>query len=119
VDNYGHNNSHAYPDTIIFFDKPLRYIKAQSYVVDDYCEKTIEQILRDIPSDTLSIFYFHSDTLNKYSWEEIQRDYRILQRYDLSIEDIHVLYDQYDIPEIPYPPTEIMKNMKMYPSYEK
>jgi hypothetical protein len=78
-----------------------------------------EQFFNNLPKDTLSLFIFHTDTLTKYSWEEIRREYKILRRYDLSIEDIHRLKNKYDVPKIPYPPTEIMKNMKMYPPYEK
>ena len=38
--------------------------------------------------DTLSIFIFDADTINMYSWEEIRKGYKILQRYDISPEDI-------------------------------
>jgi hypothetical protein len=76
-----------------------------------------EKWIASFPNDTVSIYIFNQDTLNRYSWEEIQRDYKILQRYDLSLEDIRKLKNQYGVPEIPYPPTEIMKNMKMYPPY--
>ena len=62
--------------------------------------------------DTLCLFIFDADTFNTYSWEEIQNDYKVLQRYDLSLENIEALKRQ-----IPYPPTEAMKNMKMYPAY--
>jgi hypothetical protein len=78
----------------------------------------LENYFHKIPSDTLSVFYFHVDTINKYSWEEIRQGYKVLRRYDLSIDDLYLLYNKYDIPEIPYPPDERMKNMKMYPPYE-
>lgn len=73
-----------------------------------------EKYFRTLPNDTLSLFIFHTDTLNKYKWEEIRKNYRVLKRYDLSIEDIQLL--DY---EIPYPPTEKMKNMRMYPPYDE
>lgn len=40
----------------------------------------------DIPymNDTLMFFVFSRDTLNKYSWEEIKRDYKILKRIDIT-----------------------------------
>ena len=41
-----------------------------------------------LPHDTLSIFIFSTDTLNKYSWEEIRDGYNILERYDLSQDDL-------------------------------
>jgi hypothetical protein len=56
------------------------------------------------------IYIFNQDTLNKYTWEEIQREYKVLQRYDLSSEDINLLYNKYKVPEIPYPPDENEKH---------
>ncbi|NWO28348.1 hypothetical protein [Capnocytophaga sp. oral taxon 903] len=70
------------------------------------------EILKKLPKDTLSIFIFSSDTLNKYSWEEVRRDYKILKRYDLSYEDCVRLNFI-----VPYPPTPEMSRMKMYPKY--
>jgi hypothetical protein len=66
-----------------------------------------------VQSDTLSVFFFDPDTLSAYNWEIIRNEYKILIRYDLSHEDLKrtnwIIY---------YPPNEIMKNMKMYPTYE-
>ena len=64
--------------------------------------------------DTISMFIFDSDTFNMYSWEEIRNGYKILQRYDLSDEDFKALRHS-----ISYPPTEAMKDVKMYPPYEQ
>ena len=73
-----------------------------------------EEEIESLPKDTLSIFIFSTDTLNKYSWEEVRRDYKILRRYDLSIQDLELLdYKVY------YPPTPAMSRMKMYPKYER
>ena len=66
----------------------------------------------DIWVDTLSLFIFDADTFNMYSWEEIQSGYKILQRYDISPENIKAL--KYNLS---YPPTEAMKDIKMYPPY--
>jgi hypothetical protein len=111
------NHSFGYPDTTISF-KTSGEIKAGSHIVVA-SGSTIEEQITQISSDTLSIFYFHPDTLKKYSWEEIQQNYKILRRYDLSIENFSSLKNKYGVPEIPYPPTEAMKNMKMYPPYGK
>lgn len=111
--------SNAYPNTTIFFnDKNMKLIKRQEQIGVGN-RFPLEEIIKSLPSDTLSIFYIHSDTLRKYSWEIIQCEYKILQRYDLSIIDIDKLKNEYGIPVIPYPPTETMKNMKMYPPYKK
>ena len=70
-----------------------------------------------LPKDTLSVFIFHTDTLNKYTWEEVRDRYLILKRYDLSLDDLMKLKNDYSVPEITYPPDERMKGMKMYPPY--
>ena len=108
----------VYPDTLLYFDKSeLVFIKNGDYFRTSRSASPIIDWVASLPKDTLSIFYFQADTINKYSWEEIRHDYKVLCRYDLSSEDIRLLYDKYGIPEIPYPPTAAMKNMKMYPPY--
>jgi hypothetical protein len=79
---------------------------------------TYEDDVKGLDADTLSVYIFHADTLQKYTWEQIREDYKILKRYDLGINDIILLKNEYGFPVIPYPPTEAMKNMKMYPPYE-
>ena len=112
----------TYPDTTISFSKESMgsSLNARSHVFVNIGTLPIENYFSNIPSDTLSIFYFHPDTISKYSWEEIQHGYKILRRYDLSIEDMNLLFNnRYGSHEIPYPPDERMKNMKMYPPYER
>lgn len=36
----------------------------------------------------ISILIFSSDTIQTYSWEEIQKNYNVLKRYDLSLQDL-------------------------------
>ncbi len=72
-----------------------------------------EVIFSDKKSDTISIYIFHTDTFNKYSWKEICEDYLVLKRYDLSLYDLKKLNFK-----VPYPPSPIMRDMKMYPPYE-
>jgi hypothetical protein len=55
--------------------------------------------------------------LDAYTWEHessqtIIDNYLVLQRYDLGLEDIQKLGWS-----LPFPPTEAMKDMKMYPPY--
>jgi hypothetical protein len=47
-----------------------------------------EKFFQTLPKDTLSVFIFHTDTLNKYSWEQVRDGYKISKRYDLSLEDL-------------------------------
>lgn len=69
-------------------------------------------VFKKLPQDTLSVFIFHTDTLNKYFWEEVRDGHKILKRYDLSYKDLEKLQFQ-----IPYPPSPEMAKMKMYPKY--
>jgi len=62
--------------------------------------------------DTLCLFIFDADTFNTYNWEEIQSDYKVLQRYDMNYENIKALKYY-----ITYPPDERMRDIKMYPPY--
>jgi len=70
---------------------------------------------KNLPVDTLSVYFFHPDTLTKYSWEKVREDYMILKRYDMSLENLQYL----DKKTVNYPPTESMKNIKQYPPYEE
>lgn len=66
--------------------------------------------------DTMSLYIIDADTLKKYSWEEIRTGYKILQRYDLDV-SVAALR-KLDL-KVTYPPTEAMKDVKMYPPYKK
>ena len=64
------------------------------------------------PSGIMSLFILSCDTLAKYPWEQVREDYNILVRYDLRLQDLYKL----DF-KVVYPPSEAMKDMKMYPPY--
>jgi hypothetical protein len=50
-----------------------------------------EKFFQELPYDTLSVFIFHTDTLNKYTWEEVRDGYKILKRFDLSLKDLQYM----------------------------
>ncbi|NGF57657.1 hypothetical protein G5B35_24150 [Parapusillimonas sp. SGNA-6] len=118
INNNGTVLDPIYPDTTI--TKSIKHISKpipQDFIIRPG-EKEIfvessgpwEEKRRGI--DTLSLVIFSVDTLEKYPWEIIREDYMILQRYDLSMSDLRKL--DYSIA---YPPTEAMRNMKMWPRY--
>jgi hypothetical protein len=39
-------------------------------------------------TDTLSIYVFDTDTLNTYDWVKVKVGYKVLKRYDLSLDDL-------------------------------
>jgi len=106
----------CYPDTLLPKDNIFVYnknIKPMEHFHYD-SQMRWDKVFQLLPKDTLSIFIFSSDTLNKYDWEEMRKGYKILKRYDLSIQDLDLLgYGVY------YPPITIMSEMKMYPKYER
>ena len=71
-----------------------------------------KKFVKQYNSDTIIIFIFHTDTLSKYTWDEIRGGRKILKRYDVSWQELEKLNGR-----IAYPPTEAMKDMKMYPPY--
>ena len=60
----------------------------------------------------LIVYVFDADVVENTSWEVVARDYLVLKRYDLTLEDLQRLDWK-----ITYPPTEAMKDVKMYPQY--
>ena len=115
----GGHDGVVYPDTLLSFNQSeLVAIKSGKQYKTYFSHVPITDWISSLPRDTLSVFYFHTDTLAKYKWDEIKERYKVLRRYDLSIEDINILHNKDGVPEIPYPPDERMKNMKMYPPYD-
>jgi hypothetical protein len=112
------NNCIIYPDTALSILQ--KYIGGDTQPNDTRCfeqlNSTYEYWFSSFPNDTISIYLFNKDTVDMYDWEIVQRDYKILQRYDLSLADIYALKEK-NGPVITYPPDERMKNMKMYPPY--
>ena len=103
--------SYNYPNTSIAQNKPILirvYPKDYSHLDSN---KDWDKVLVP-PKDTISIFILSKDTVDRYSWDKIRIGYNVLKRYDLSLDDLEMLSWS-----IYYPPTEAMKDMKMYPHY--
>ena len=69
-------------------------------------------IFKSLPADTLSIYIFSQDTLDRYNWAVVQSDYKVLQRYDISYDDFIKFRGEFY-----YPPTPKMKHIHMWPRY--
>ena len=84
---YGGNGGTAYPDTTLpINDYTVKDIKSGTQYPFDV--NSLESTINRLPADTLSIYIFHTDTLKKYSWQEVRDGYKVLKRYDLSLEDL-------------------------------
>lgn len=111
----------CYPDTLLP-ETPVFYVIVDSVKTNPkedqialYDGSSISKAVKtNTTSDTLSVFVFHIDTLLNHLWKEIRDGYKILVRYDLSAKDLESLRG-----EIYYPPTMAMRNIKMFPPYEK
>lgn len=81
------------------------------YRKEDISKKEFDKHFK---SGIYSVFIIDAQTaIHEKSWEQIQEDYDILVRYDLTFDDIHRLGKV-----IPFPPTDEMKGMKMFPPYD-
>ena len=115
----GNIGTTAYPDTTLSFEKKhIGYdTKPNNRAYRTLPTLTYVEWFAKLPQDTLSIFIFSKDTLDTYLWEEIRQGYKTLQRYDLSLENLKRLSDENGVPVIVYPPSAVMKDIKMYPPY--
>ena len=72
----------------------------------------IENMPRWNYSDTLFLFIFDANVIENTPWEVVARDYLVLRRYDLTLEDLRRLNWQ-----VTYPPTEAMRDVRMFPPF--
>jgi hypothetical protein len=77
-----------YPDSLPLTNEYIMYDISKVISPGEESQLSWERFFQELPKDTLSVFIFHTDTLNKYSWEEVRDGYMILKRYDLSLEDL-------------------------------
>ena len=114
-------SSYLYPDTSTFAGIPnpvlaptnTKIFPNESNTSVFWGNDCIELAYKDlIPSDTMMIYIFDAEVLETEEWSDVIHDYKVLIRYDLSQNDLKYLDWK-----VTYPPTEAMKDMKMYPSY--
>lgn len=105
-------DSTAYPDTSLPRKLIRRFlepnIEKQVLIYDG--SGTIESFFERRLKDTLSIFIFNADTLQKYPWDTIRKRYMVLIRYDLSLQD---LKNRRSFIEYPYDSTK--GKLKVWP----
>lgn len=78
---------HMYPDTAIQDDKlNMRTIQPGK---TDYWSIRLswEKFFKELPTDTLSVYIFHADTVRLVDWSMIRNEYKV-KRYDLSLDDL-------------------------------
>ncbi len=80
--------SETYPDTSIIETQPILKLVQPNSSRKESSWGTWNERFEQINEGKISIFIFHSDTLNKYSWDKIRSEYMVLKRFDLSLEDL-------------------------------
>lgn len=83
---------------------PYLHILCESYDWSDALAST----------DTVRLFFFESKIVSENEWSVISRDNLVLQRYDLTKDDLNRLNWR-----IAYPPTEDMMDVCMWPPYNE
>jgi hypothetical protein len=82
------NAEKQYPDTLLpSSNATFLKIPANKRGYFD-SETTWKENIKNLPSDTLSVFFIDGSTFENEEWDTIQNNYLILKRYDLSIEDL-------------------------------
>jgi hypothetical protein len=112
----------GYPDTVYAIKYPPSIVSQKERLKIQSGEVSSEALAHP-RGNCLEDAYHYYDTimyyvLDAYTWEHessqaIIDNYLVLQRYDLSLEDIRQLGWS-----LQFPPTEAMRHMKMYPPYE-
>jgi hypothetical protein len=65
-------------------------------------------------NDTIAFYFFDADVMENTPWETVKKEYLVLYRYDLTLENLRTLNWV-----IPYPPTRAMKDMYIHPPYQE
>lgn len=83
------NMQYNFPDTLIMFQHDPGLIahensKGELSSKHDF----IKEIDKKSPGNKISIFLYSVDTLDKYGFENIKTNYRILRRYDLTSDEL-------------------------------
>lgn len=105
------DGKYEYPDTTLnekmYFEMTLPHSKGRA----TYSTRRWDRV---IVNGKMSIFILDKNIVDNMSWKKIQDDYMILQRYDVSIDELEDLNWT-----IYYPPTQAMENIYMFPPYEE
>ena len=102
------------PDTSL----PLQMPRAVNIKTGDYqtffdAKTDLSDIYAQYRTNTISLFVFSTELLSAVGWDSIRTTYSVLQRYDIGLNDFQSL-SHYPT----FPPTEEMRNIKIWPPYE-
>lgn len=102
-----------YPDTNLPFAIPrVVDVKAGDYQTIYDSRTNLEDFYKEYSTDTISLFVFSTELMHTAGWDSIRNFYAVLQRYDISLNDFRSMFYHPT-----FPPTEEMRNIKMWPPY--
>jgi hypothetical protein len=79
---------HKYPDTALISNKfEMGTIRSGGSTLW-HSSVPFDRLFELLPTDTLSIYLFHPDTLAKYDWSVIRSEYKVLKRFDVSLDEL-------------------------------
>ena len=79
---------YSYPDTILPVSRPsLISVGTSNYNYLDH-SFSWEEVIEELPSDTLSIYVFEKKEVSELGWKQIRTDYKVLIRKEYSSEDL-------------------------------
>jgi len=82
--------SFIYPDTTLMSTKPeFKSLNPgrSAYIFDaDVSKESLSRFYDN--GEIITVFIFNTDTLNRYSWDQIHDDYNILKRYEFTWEEL-------------------------------
>ncbi|PRP68281.1 hypothetical protein BST86_04095 [Nonlabens agnitus] len=102
----------VYPDTSITLNRNLLSVIAPYTTLSTGGFRSSKETFSELPTDTLSVYFFHPEVIESSTFESLRLNYRVLKRYDLSYKDFLMLNK-----EVIYPPTPAMANIQQLPSY--
>ena len=113
--------SYYYPDPLDIskipnFSEDQKNIKSNETRKNLYTRHCMEKYLNEGEwfFDTVYVYVFDATVVENTPWEVVARDYLVLKRYDLTLEDLQLLNWK-----ISYPPTEAMRYVIQSPPFKE
>ncbi|WMJ71739.1 alanine/glycine:cation symporter family protein [Cytophagaceae bacterium ABcell3] len=77
-----------YPDTLLPEHRPAFYHLQGGESLNISSGDGWQNVLSELPHNTLSIYVLSTDTLVNYSWDDIREGYNILKRIDVGLDEL-------------------------------
>ena len=113
----GTNSGFSYPDTLLPRTINAFHLK-ENIISEDWvlswCAPSYKHLLSGTQAGVLSVFVFNQAIVNDEGWESVLSHQNYMVRYDLTAKDLESLQGA-----IYFPPSDAMRNVRMFPPYEE